>query len=167
MIKLCAAVLFLAAPAVPASAGPFTPGSYIKTVLDASPTMRKAEQSFRQAENTYRSALLDAALPAFTFSMSDTFYDESDPSLRFRKDEVASSLSASWNLYDSASSPLRRVKTARLDYEAARLDLFIAKQDEAVKALNRFYALYSAQRRIGTAKMNLASRERQFWKQAG
>ncbi|MBI4350503.1 MAG: TolC family protein [Elusimicrobia bacterium] len=162
MTKFRAAVFFLAVLAAPASAGPFTPGSYIRTVLDASPTMRKAEQSFGQAENAYKAALLDAALPAFTFSMSDTFYDESDPSPRFRKDEVASSLSASWNLYDSASSPLRRIKTARLDYEAARLDLFIAKQDEAVKALNRFYALYSAQRRIGTAKMNLASRERQY-----
>jgi len=159
---LCASVIFFAALAVPAGAGPFTPKSYITTVLDASPTMRKAEQSFKQAENTYKSALLDAALPSFTFSMSDTFYDEQERRLRFEKGEVASSLSASWNLYDSASSPLRRIKTARLAYQAARLDFLIAKQNEAVKALDRFYALYSAQRRIGIAKMNLSSRERQY-----
>ncbi|MDO8803013.1 MAG: TolC family protein [Elusimicrobiota bacterium] len=147
---------------VSSSAKPFTPKSYIKTVLDASPTMRKAEQDFKQSENSYKAAVLDAALPSFTFSMSDSLYDEQDRRLRLNHDEVSSSLSASWNLYDSASSPLRRIKIARLDYKAARLVLLTAKQAEAVKALNRFYALYSAQRRIGTAKMNLASRERQY-----
>jgi len=155
-------MLLLPALAASSSAGPFTPGSYIKTVLDASPTMRKAEQSFMQSENSYKTALLDAALPSFTFGLSDTFYDDQDGRLRLKKAEVASSLSASWNLYDSASSPLRRIKIARLDYEAARLALLIVKQGEAVNALNRFYALYSSQRRIGTAKVNLASRERQY-----
>lgn len=162
MIKLCAAVLFFAAPAAPASAEPFRPGSYIKNVLDASPTLRQAEASFRQAENSYKTALLDAALPSFTLSLSDTLYDDQNKSLRLDKDAVASSLSASWNLYDSASSPVRRIKTARLDYEAARLAYLTAKQNEAVKALARFYSLYSAQRRIGAARTNLASRERQY-----
>jgi outer membrane protein TolC len=162
MNKLCAAVLFSAALASSASAEPFTAGSYIKTVLAASPAMRKAEQSFKQAENSYKSAVLDAALPSFTLSLSDTLYDDQDKRLRFDKDEVASSLSASLNLYDSASSPVRRIKIARLDYQAARLSLLKSRQSEAVTALNRFYALYSTQRRIGTAKMNLASRERQF-----
>lgn len=160
--RLCAAILLTAVPAAAVSAEPFTPRSYIKTVLDASPNIRKAEQNFKQAENTYKSALLDAALPSFTLSMSDTFYDDQDRRLRFDKDEVSSSLSAAWNLYDSASSPVRRIKIARLDYEAARLTYLTAKQSEAVKALDRFYALYSTQRRIGTAKMNLASRERQY-----
>jgi len=162
ILGFCASVMFFAASAVPACAGSFTPRSYIKTVLDASPTLRQAEQSFRQAENTYKTAVLDAALPSFTLSLSDTLYDDQNRSLRFDKDEVASSLSASWNLYDSASSPVRRIKIARLDYEAARLAHLTAKQTEAVKALVRFYALYSAQRRIGIAKMNLASRERQY-----
>lgn len=162
MTKLFAAVLFFTAPAAPASAGAFTPKSYIKTVLDASPAMRKAEQSFRQAENAYKSALLDAALPSFTFGMSGNFYSESDARLRFERSETDSSLSASWNLYDSASGPLRKIKAAKLDHEAARLAFLTAKQDEAVKALNRFYSLYSAQRRVGTAKTNLESRERQY-----
>ena len=118
--------------------------------------------SFKQAENAYKAAMLDAALPSFTLSLSDTLYDDQNRSLRFDKDEVASSLSASWNLYDSASGPVRKIKTARLDHEAARLAYLTAKQNEAVKALVRFYALYSAQRRIDIAKMNLASRERQY-----
>jgi len=161
-IFCAAAALFLAVLAVPASAEPFTSRSYIKTVLEASPALRKAEQSFKQAENSYKSAVLDAALPSFTFSMADTLYDDQDKRLRLDKNEVSSSLSAFLNLYDSASSPVRRIKIARLDYDAARLELLTARQNEAVKALNRFYALYSAQRRIGTAKMNLASRERQY-----
>ena len=176
--RLCAAVLCSAALAAQASAepadsssatpvalpsaAPFTSKSYIKTVLDASPDLRKAEQSFKQAENSYKTAVLDAALPSFTLNLSETLYDDQDTRLRLNKAEVASSLSASWNLYDSASSPLRRIKIARLEYEAARLTLLTAKQSEAVKALNRFYALYSAQRRIGTAKTNLSSRERQY-----
>ena len=162
MNKLLAASLILTALASAASAGPFTPKSYIKNVLDASPALRQAEQTFKQAENSYKAAVLDAALPSFTLNLSDSLYDDRDRNLRFRREEVFSSLSASLNLYDSASSPLHKLKAAKLDYEAARLTLLIAKQNEAVNALDRFYALYSAQRRIGTAKMNLASRERQY-----
>ncbi len=162
ILRLCAAALLSAAPSARVSAEPFTPKAYIKTVFDASLSLRKAEESFKQAENSYKAAVLDAALPSFSFSMSDSFYDDQDRSLRLKQAEVSSSLSASWNLYDSASSPVRRIKIARLDYESARLSLLIARQNEAVKALNRFYALYSAQRRIGTAQINLASRERQY-----
>ncbi|HCC46919.1 MAG TPA: hypothetical protein DEQ38_02190 [Elusimicrobia bacterium] len=145
-----------------ASAETFTSKSYIKAALGASPSMRKAEQAFRQAESNYKAALLDAALPAFTLSMGETFYDQSDTRLRLEREDVTSSLSASWNLYDSASSPLKKVRTARLDYEAAKLSFLTAQQNEALKALGRFYALYSAQQRIGTSRMNLASRERQY-----
>jgi outer membrane protein TolC len=148
--------------ALPAAAEPYTPPAYIRAALSASPTLRKAEQAFRQAESSYRSVLLDAALPAFTLSMGETLYSQADPALGFRRDEVTSSLSAAWNLYDSASSPLKKISSARLDYEAAKLAFLTAKQNEAVKALNRFYALYAAQQRIGTAKVNLASRERQY-----
>ncbi len=162
MIKLFAAVLLSAATAAAASAGTFTPKSYIAAVLDASLNLRQAEQVFKQAGNSYKTALLNAALPSFTFGMSDPLYNDQDKTLRLEKDEVSSSLSAAWNLYDSASSPLRRIKIARLDYEAARLSFLIAKQSEAVSALNSFYALYAAQRRIGIAKMNLESRERQL-----
>lgn len=162
MTKLFAAALFFSVPAFAVSAEPFSPKSYIKTVLDASPTMRQAEQTFKQAENSYKSAVLDAALPSFTLNLSDTFYDNLDRNLRFKRGEVSSSLSASWNLYDSASSPLHKMKVAKQDFESSRLAFLIVKQNEAVKALGRFYALYSAQRRIGTARTNLASRERQY-----
>lgn len=148
--------------AVPAAAETFTPKSYVRAALGASPSMRRAEQSFRQAESNYKAALLDAALPAFTLNMGETLYDQSDARLRLEREDVTSSLSASWNLYDSASSPLKKVKTARLDYEAARLSFLTAQQNESIKALNRFYALYSSQRRVGTSKMNLVSRERQY-----
>jgi len=154
--------LLLAAALAPAYAGAFTSKEYIKAVMDASPALRRAEQSFRQAENAYKSALLDAALPSFNFSASETFYSDQDTRLHAAREDVSTSLSASLNIYDSASSPLKKIRTARLDYEAARLAFLTAKQNEAVKALNRFYALYSAQRRIGTARMNLASRERQY-----
>lgn len=145
-----------------AEAASYNPKTYVKAALEASPSMRRAEQAFRQAESSYKSALLDAALPAFTLSMGETFYDQSDRRLRIESADRTSALSASWNLYDSASSPLKKVRTARLDYESATLTFLTAKQNEAVKALNRFYALYSAQKRIGTAKMNLESRERQY-----
>jgi len=152
----------LLAGAAPAAAGTFTPKDYVRAALEASPAMRKAEQAFRQAENAYKSALLDAALPSFTLSLGETFYDQSDPRLRLERADATSSLSAAWNLYDSAGSPLNKVKTARLDYESAKLALLTAKQNEALKALNRFYALYSTQRRVGTSKLNLVSRERQY-----
>ncbi|PJA17186.1 MAG: hypothetical protein COX65_01220, partial [Elusimicrobia bacterium CG_4_10_14_0_2_um_filter_56_8] len=162
MIKLCAALLLLTSSAAAVSAASFTPNSYIRTVLDASYSLRRAEQVFKQAENSYKTAVLDAALPSFTLSLADTLYDDQDRTLRLESGGVSSSLSASWNLYDSASSPARRIRIARLDYKAARLALLIAKQNEALKALSRFYVLYSAQRRIGTARINLASRERQY-----
>jgi len=162
MIKLCAALLLLTSSAAAVSADSFTPNSYIRTVLDASYSLRRAEQVFKQAENSYKTAVLDAALPSFTLSLADTLYDDQDRTLRLESGGVSSSLSASWNLYDSASSPARRIRIARLDYKAARLALLIAKQNEALKALSRFYVLYSAQRRIGTARINLASRERQY-----
>lgn len=162
MKKLLAVFLLPAALSAPAEAEPFTPGSYIGAVLNASPALKKAEQVFEQAENSYKAALLDAALPAFTLDVSNTLYDERGRKLRLDLGDTASSLSASMNLYDSASSPLRRIRAARLEHEAARLAFLIAKQNEAVKALGRFYALYSAQQRIGTARINLASRERQY-----
>jgi outer membrane protein TolC len=49
-----------------------------------------------------------------------------------------------------------------LNYDYAELSFLIAKQDEALKALNRFYALFSAQKRVGTAQIDLKSREQQY-----
>lgn len=140
----------------------FTPKEYMKAVMAASPSLKRSEQIFLKAEADYRGALLDAALPSFNFSMADSFYDQDRPSLHFDRGDATSVLSASLNLYDSASSPLSRIKTARLNYESARLTLLSAKQAEALKALRRFYDLYSAQRKIDIARNNLAARERQY-----
>jgi len=148
--------------AAPAVAEEFTPKAYMKAVMTASPSLKRAEQTFLKAEADYRAALLDAALPSFNFSMADSFYDQDRHNLHFDKGDATSVLSASLNLYDSASSPLSRIKTARLNYESARLTLLNAKQAEALKALRRFYDLYSAQRKIEIARNNLASRERQY-----
>ena len=148
--------------AMPGMAGTFTPKSYIKAVLDASLEMRKEEQQLEQARNAYLTAVLDAALPSLTASLSTSLYDNAGKSWELRKDEVNTSLSAALNLYDSVSSPVKQVKRARLSLDSAELSFLIAKQDEAVKALNRFYALFAAQKRVGTAKVNLASREKQY-----
>lgn len=160
LAALCAALCCGAAHA--SGSGAFTPKAYIKAVMDASPAMRRAEHSFSQAENTYRSALLDAALPAFTLGAAETFYSDQDTRLRAERRGVSSSLYASLNLYDSVSSPLKKIRTAGMDYSYAKLTLFIARQAEALKALRRFYSLYSAQQKILTAKANLSSRERQY-----
>lgn len=162
MNTLLAAALLFGLVSAPAAAGEFTPKTYIKAVLAASPSLRQAEQTFRQAETSYSAALLDAALPAFNFRMSDSFYDQDRHYLHLDGDDAYSSLSASLNLYDSASSPVSRIRTARFDYERARLSFLLAKQAEALKALARFYALYSTQRKIEIARNNLASRERQY-----
>lgn len=145
-----------------ASASTFTAKGYIGAVLAASPAMRKADLVFRQAENNYRSALADAVLPGFTLTLGQTFYDNYDTRLRFDSEDRTSSLSAAWNLYDSANGPLKRVKAARQDFASARLAYDSARQAEALKALSRFYALYGAQRRVGTARNNLSSRERSY-----
>ncbi len=154
--------MILLAAAAPARAAGFTARSYIAAALAASPSMKSAEESFRQAESSYKTALLDAALPSLTLGLGETFYDNLDTRLRLDRNDVASSLSASWNLYDSVYSPARRIKDARLDYETAKLSLLKAKQDEALKAMARFYALYSARQRTVIAKANLVSRERQY-----
>ncbi|MDA8132654.1 MAG: TolC family protein [Elusimicrobia bacterium] len=161
MRKILLTITLLAA-AARAMAGTFTAKTYIEAALAASPSMKSAEESFRQAENGYKTSLLDAALPSLTLTLGETFYDDQDTRLRASKTDVTSSLSASWNLYDSASSPARRIKTARLDFESSKLVLLKAKQDEALKAMARFYALYSAQQLTVIAKANLASRERQY-----
>lgn len=160
MRKLCAAVFLSVVFTAPGMAGTFTPKSYIKAALDASLEMRQADQALEQAENTYTSAVLDAALPTFTAGMSTSLYD--DKAWRLQKDNVNTSLSAGWNLYDSVSGPVKKIKKARLNYQYSELTFLIAKQNEAVKALNRFYALFAAQKRVGTAKINLASREKQY-----
>lgn len=148
--------------AAAAGAGEFTPKTYMKAVMAASPSLKRAEQAFIQAESVYRAALVNAALPSFYFSMADSFYDQDRPYPHFDVGDATSRLSASLNLYDSASSPLSRIKTARLNFESARLTLLSAKQAEALKALGRFYSLYSSQRKIEIARNNLASRERQY-----
>jgi len=160
--KLCAAVFLSVIFAAPGTAGTFTPKSYIKAALDASLEMRQADQALEQAKNTYTSAVLDAALPAFTAGMSTSLYDSNEKIWRLQKDNVNTSLSAGWNLYDSVSSPVKKIKKARLNYRYSELTFLIAKQAEAVKALNRFYALFAAQKRVGTAKINLVSREKQY-----
>ncbi len=162
MKKIYIAVFFSVTAVIPVMAGTFTPKSYTKSVLDASLEMRKEEQSLEQAKNTYLSAVLDAALPSFTAGMSTSLYDNAGKSWRLQKDNVNTSLSASLNLYDSVSSPVKKIKRAKLNYEFSELSFLIAKQSEAVKALNRFYALFAAQKRVGTARMNLASREKQY-----
>jgi len=162
MTKLLAAALFYFFFSITASAGEFTPKTYIKAVLDASPSLRQAEQTFIQAETSYRASLLDAALPSFNFSMADSFYDQDRHYVHFDRGDASSYLSASLNLYDSAGGPLTKIKTARLDYERARLSFLISKQAEALKALEKFYALYSSQRKIEISRNNLASRERQY-----
>lgn len=143
-------------------AGSFTPKAYIDRVLGASLTMQKAEQALKQAENSHKNSILDAALPSFTLGMSESFYNQGRTAPRLARGDVDSSLSAAMNLYDSAAGPVRAIKISKLEYEYARLTHLIAGQNEAVKALRRFYALYSAQQKIITAKMNLVSRERQY-----
>ncbi|MBI5745187.1 MAG: TolC family protein [Elusimicrobia bacterium] len=157
----CIAALLSVAAVQPGLAGAFTPKTYIKAVLDASLEMRREEQLLEQAKNNYLSAVLDAALPSITAGMSTTLYDNSG-SWRLRNGEVNTTLNASLNLYDSASSPVKKMKRAKLSYESSELSFLIAKQGEAVKALNRFYELYASQKRVGTAKVNLASREQQY-----
>lgn len=140
----------------------FTSREYVAAALAASPAIARAGLTLTRAENEYKAAVLDAALPSFSLSLSGSLYDDADPRLRLERGDFTSSLSASWNLYDSASGPLRRIRTARLDYEQAKLTFLIAKQDEALKALNRFYTLYSTRGRVAAARVNLASRERQY-----
>lgn len=160
--KFSAAALIAAAFVTQGAAGTFTPKAYIMAVLDASPAMRKAEHSLEQAKNTYLSAFLDAALPSFNAGMNTPLYSDIETRWRLNKDRVNTSLSAALNLYDSASSPLKKIKTARQEYRSAELSFLIVKQDEAIGALGRFYALFSSQKRVGTAKMDLASREKQY-----
>ncbi len=162
MNRFCAVTLLSALLAAPLRAEPFTPSSYIKTVLGASLSLHQAEQTFKQAEDAYRVSLLDAVLPYFSFSMADSFYDENRHYVRLNSGEVSSRLSASLNLYDSASSPVSKIKIAKLDYKRAQLVLLIVKQTEAIDALGKFYALYSTQQKILIAKTNLESRERQY-----
>jgi len=159
---ICLAAALGCMLSLPVEAETFTPKSYIKAVFAVSPVIGSAEQSFEQAGSVYRSAIMDAVAPSFSLSLSNSLYDDQNTALRLRKGDTGSSLSASWNLYDSAASPVVKVRKARLDYEYAQLTLLIAKQSEAVSALNRFYALYSAKKRIEIARMNLASRARQY-----
>ncbi len=163
-IPAAALVLTLCCSAAPAQdgGGVFNPRAYIAAVLRASPAMARAELALSRARNEYRAAVLDAALPSFTLAMSGSLYDDADTRLRLERGDFTSSLSASWNLYDSASGPVRRIRTARLDYEQAELTYLIAKQEEALKALNRFYTLYATRGRVTAAKANLSSRERQY-----
>jgi len=140
----------------------FTARSYVSSALKASPAMARAELAFRRARDEYAAAVLDAALPSFTLAMSGSLYDDADTRLRLERGDFTSSLSASWNLYDSASGPVRRIRAARLDRDQAELTYLLAKQEEALKALRRFYALYAARGRVEAAKVNLASRERQY-----
>jgi len=162
MNRIYLAGLLCIVTAVSCLAETFTPKSYIKAVLDSSLSMRKAEESLKQAEDSYWSSILDTLLPSLSLSMSNGLYDNREPIWRFRKKEVISSLSASWSLYDSASSPAAKLKRVKLDHETAQLAFFTSKQNEALKAITRFNALYSAQKRLATAKANLASRESQY-----
>ncbi len=162
MKNIFIAVLLSVSAVIPGVAGTFTPKSYIKAVLDASLEMRKEEQLLEQAKNAQLTAVLDAALPSITAGMSTSLYDSAGKSWSLRKNNINTSLTAALNLYDSVSSPVKKIKRARLSYESSELSFLSAKQDEAFKALNRFYTLYAAQKRVGTAKINLASREKQY-----
>ncbi|MFA5162435.1 MAG: TolC family protein [Elusimicrobiales bacterium] len=148
--------------AVPSRAAePYSAKTYIDAVFARSPAVRSAEETFAGAENAYRAAVLDAAAPSLSLDFSNSLYDNQNTAFRFNKTDVVSGLGAAWNLYDSANGPLVKLKRAKLDYDAARLALWTAKQNAALDALNRFYALYAAQKRIGIAEKNLSSRERQ------
>lgn len=161
-VRICASLFLSAAFCAPSMAGTFTPKSYINAALGASLELKRAEQSFEQAKNAYTSAVLDAVLPSFRAGMDTALYEGTAKNWRLRKDNVNTSLGAAWNLYDSVSGPARKAKKARLDYRYSELSLLMVKQSEALKALNRFYGLFSAQKRVGIAKMNLASREKQY-----
>ena len=54
----------------------FTAKAYIGKVLGASLSMQKADEALKQAENTHKNAIVDAALPSFTLSLSESFYNE-------------------------------------------------------------------------------------------
>lgn len=159
---LLLALLLLTARVPGCSAASFTAKAYILKVFDSSLTMQQADQAWRQAENAYKNAVADALLPSMTLTMSHSFYDEDETSPHVARADVRSALSASLNLYDSATGPNYKLKTARQDRDYARLTYLITKQAEAVKALNRFYALYSAQGKTVIARMNLESRQRQY-----
>lgn len=157
-----AALLICAWLATPAAASTFTARGYVAAVMAASPSVRAAEKVFAQQQDVYRAAVLDAALPTASLSLSNTLYDDETRRFRLRRSETASNLSARWNLYDSTDSPYSKVRRARLDCDFARLTYLTARQSEALKALTRFYALVSAQQRVVTAQVNLTSRQRQY-----
>jgi len=156
--------VLLVAPVCAAAQEPavsYSSSSYISAALAALPEVRSAEQNVKIARNSYQNAFITAFLPAASMEFGTSLYDNDTGAVRLRKDEIDSSASVNWNLFNSGRDSVA-LKTARVSLEQAELALKQLKQSKSSAALSRFYALLSDAKLLVVAQQDLADKERQY-----
>ncbi|HOX22007.1 MAG TPA: TolC family protein, partial [Elusimicrobiales bacterium] len=138
----------------------YSSSSYIRTALGALPEIRSAEETVRIARNNYENAFITAFLPTASLSFGTDIYDNASKAWRLRKDEVDSTASVNWNLFNTGRDSVA-LKSASVSLEQAELSLKQLKQSKSSTALNKFYALLSDSKLLVVAQQDLADKERQ------
>ncbi len=160
-------LLALAACAPRAAAAGLTAAAYVKAVLAASPEVRQAEESWRGADDAYKSQMAAMLLPTLSFTGQEYPYGD-DPSLgyahhswQWKRSDMTSNTSANWNLFNGFQD-LLKTRVAAEARDSAAQTLAAARQDRSYAALQAFYALDAAARLIDVAREDLRAQEEQY-----
>jgi outer membrane protein len=133
---------------------------YIDTAFEQSQTIKQYEESLRQNQYSYALTFIDAFLPSLSLSMSTPIYDKASR-FRFNKNEMTTTLSAGWNLFNSGDD-VTKLKLSSISRTKAEINLDQIKQKEALKALGNFFSLLTAQRLLEVAKQDLENKEKEY-----
>lgn len=141
--------------------------TYVKLVLAASPEVRQAEESFRGADDAYKSQFAAMVLPTLAFTGTAYPYGD-DPllgyqhhRLRLRRSEMTANTTVNWNLFNGFQD-LLKTRTAAASRDSAARSLDAARADRAFAAVQVFYQLSSRERLREVAREDLRAQADQY-----
>ncbi len=157
-------LLLLLAFAPAAGAASWTLDSYMKEVFSVSHELKSAEEALELSRSSYLSELASFYLPSVSLSASETPYSSSNsPRLYLSRGRASAGISGSLNLFHNFKDKLG-LDSARLGRDTAEIQLFSAKQDLTLSAMNSYYSVLRQKQLLKVVQQSLASYEEQYQK---
>lgn len=149
-------------PAIPLPAAAFAVEGYKRLVLDASPEVQQALETYEAAGAAYKSTLAGASLPTLSFTALAVPYGHNpDNGYRLNRSEVKFNTTATWNLFNGFQD-YQKTRAASSSKNAAEKNLRAARQSRAFAAISAFYDLNSKTQLLEVAQKNLEAQEKQY-----
>jgi outer membrane protein TolC len=160
-MRLALLLLFAAGPAAAKTVEPvrWSTAAYVRAALEASPAVRQSRDRLEAARLREKSQFARTMLPTLSLSASMN-PAELAPQNRFTFDawrgsanDWSVSPSMSWNLFNNFKDSIAN-RTSALSSESGKESVEIARQQQALDALQTYYRTLRAERLVAVAEQN-------------